>query len=108
MLQAIIIISYILLINIIAFFLYGVDKKRAVNHERRIPVWVLLWAARLGGGVGSWLGMNYFHHKKKHSRFMILVPLWISIWMVILVLLLAFGDGGASQEMDIIHSRFRR
>lgn len=108
MITTIIIFAYVVFINIIAFILYGVDKKRAVNHGRRIPVWVLLWAARLGGGLGSWLGMMYFHHKKKHSRFQILVPLWISIWMVLLVLVLAFGDGNASDELEFIRSRFRR
>ena len=108
MIKAIVIVSYILLVNIVAFFLYGIDKSRAVNHERRLPVWVLLWMARLGGGVGSWLGMQYFHHKKKHTRFLILVPLWISIWMVIIVLLVALGDGNVSDELNVIRSRFRR
>jgi hypothetical protein len=108
MVTTIIIVSYILFINILAFILYGIDKKRAINKGRRIPVWVLLWLARLGGGLGCWLGMTYFHHKKKHSKFLILVPLWISIWMVILVLLLAFGDGDLSEEMNFFRSRFHR
>ena len=108
MITTIFIVSYLLLVNIIAFCLYGIDKSRAINHGRRIPVWVLLWMARLGGGLGSWLGMTYFHHKKKHSRFLILVPLWISIWMVFLVFLLAMGDGNMSDEMDFVRSRFRR
>jgi uncharacterized membrane protein YsdA (DUF1294 family) len=108
MITTYIIVAYILLINIIAFVLYGVDKNRAINHERRIPVWVLLWTARLGGGLGSWLGMNYFHHKKKHSRFRILVPLWITIWMVILVLLLVVFGGDAKDELDLLNSKLHR
>lgn len=108
MIKTIIIASYVLLINVIAFILYGVDKSRAVNHKHRIPEWVLLWLARLGGGIGCWLGMRFFHHKKKHSKFQILIPLWISIWMVILVLIIALGDGNATEEMEIISSKFRR
>ena len=92
MIEAIIIAAYILLINIIAFILYGVDKKRAMKHEHRIPEWVLLWMARLGGGLGCWFGMTHFHHKKKHSNFMILIPLWIFLWLLILVFLLASGN----------------
>ena len=106
MVATLIIVAYILLINIVAFILFGIDKGRAVDHERRIPEWVLLWSARLGGGLGCWLGMTYFHHKKKHSNFQILIPLWISIWMILLVLLLAFGDGNASDEMEFINSKF--
>ena len=108
MITTIIIAAYILLINIIAFILYGVDKNRAINHGRRIPVWVLLWTARLGGGLGSWLGMSYFHHKKKHSNFRILVPLWITIWMVILVLLLVIFGGDAKDELDLLNSKLHR
>ena len=107
MVLTICIIAYILIINIVAFFLYGIDKKRAINHEHRIPVSVLLWMARLGGGLGSWLGMTYFHHKKKHARFQIIVPLWITIWMFILVILLALGDGSVD-ELELFKSRARR
>lgn len=104
MITTIIIVAYILLINIIAFVLYGIDKNRAVNHEKRIPEAVLLWTARLGGGLGSWLGMNHFHHKKKHSNFRILIPVWIIIWMVILVILLIAIGGDTKDELELINS----
>ena len=51
-------------------------------HER-----TLLWVARIGGGLGCWLGMTLFRHKTQHTRFMILVPLWMVLWVVALVLL---------------------
>lgn len=98
--------AYLIFINIVAFFMYGIDKKRAINHKSRIPESVLLWMARLGGGLGSWLAMRFYHHKKKHTKFMIQVPLWITVWMVIAVLVLAFGDGNLSEEMSIIKNRF--
>ncbi len=108
MITTIVIASYILFINIIAFVLYGVDKNRAINHEHRIPESVLLWMARLGGGLGSWLGMRHFHHKKKHSKFQILIPLWISIWMLILVLLLTILGGDAKEELELFNTRHNR
>ena len=82
----IIVLSYLLIINLIAFVLYGIDKKRAIRNEFRIRERTLLWFARLGGGIGSWLGLKLFRHKTKHTRFRIVVPLWIVIWSVAIVL----------------------
>ena len=95
----IIILSYFVVINIVAFILYGIDKKHAVRRKTRIPVSVLLWMARLGGGLGSWFSMSYYHHKKNHTRFKRLVPLWIFIWLFGLVLLFAFTTGDIVGEI---------
>ena len=84
----IIIISYLVVINLIAFILYGIDKKRAIRNEHRIRESVLLWIARLGGAIGSWLGIKIFRHKTKHTKFRIVVPLWIVIWVVVIVFLI--------------------
>lgn len=81
----IIILSYLLIINAIAFSLYGIDKKRAKRKEFRIPEKTLLWVARIGGGIGSWLGIKLFRHKTKHTRFRIVVPLWTIIWTAALI-----------------------
>lgn len=53
--QTVFLIYYFLIINVLAFVLYGVDKRRAIRNQYRIRESVLLWMARLGGGVGSWL-----------------------------------------------------
>jgi hypothetical protein len=106
MLLNIILIAYLVFINILAFILYGVDKKHAIKHLSRIPESVLLWMARLGGGLGSWLGMFVFHHKKKHHNFMILIPLWIIIWLIAIGLFIALGNGNLSDEMEIIQSKY--
>ena len=82
----IIIISYLVVINLIAFVLYGIDKKRAIRNEYRIRESVLLWIARLGGAIGSWLGIKVFRHKTKHTKFRIVVPLWMIICIVVIVL----------------------
>ena len=42
--------------------------------------------ARLGGGIGCWLGIKVFHHKTKHTKFRIIVPLWTILWITALVL----------------------
>ena len=81
----IIIISYLVIIKLIAIILYGIDKKKAIRNEHRIRESVLLWIARLGGAIGSWLGIKVFRHKTKHTKFRIVVPLWMIIWIVAIV-----------------------
>ena len=84
--QTVFLIYHLLIINVLAFVLYGVDKRRAVRNEYRIKEGVLLWMARLGGGIGSWLGIKNFRHKTQHTKFRIVVPMWIVIWVVGIVL----------------------
>ena len=82
------VLIYLLLINLLGFALYGVDKAKSKRKgSRRIPERTLLWVARLGGGLGCWLGMMLFRHKTKHTRFMILVPLWTVLWAAAVALL---------------------
>ena len=83
--DVIIFVVYILIVNVLAFVLYGIDKRRSQRKMYRIPENTLLWMARLGGGVGSWLGIKVFHHKTKHKRFMIIVPLWTVLWVAAIV-----------------------
>ena len=78
--SGIIAVAYLLLVNLLAFVLYGIDKRKASRDKYRISESTLLWVARLGGGIGSWIGIKVFHHKTKHKRFLIAVPLWTMIW----------------------------
>ena len=69
------VIVYLFIINIIAFLLYGSDKKRARWDRRRIPEKVLLGLAAVGGSVGAWMGMKVYRHKIRKWKFIIGVPL---------------------------------
>lgn len=66
---------YLIVINITAFAMMGIDKKRAKKHEWRIPEARLFGAALLGGGPGAVLGMYFFRHKTKHWYFVVGMPL---------------------------------
>ena len=66
---------YLLVINVAAFALYGVDKRRAKQGAWRIPEKTLFLLPLLGGSVGGILGMRVFHHKTKHWYFRIGLPL---------------------------------
>jgi len=100
----IIVLAYLVLINIVAFILYGIDKRHAERRKKRISSSVLLWMARLGGGIGCWLAMSYFHHKKNHSSFNKLIPRWIIIWMFVFVLLVIITSGNPADEMEAMNS----
>lgn len=65
----VIIIYYLLIINAVAFFVYGIDKFKARKDRWRIPEATLLLLAIVGGSIGSWLGMKVWHHKTMHLKF---------------------------------------
>ena len=87
----IIVLSYLIIINTLAFTLYGIDKRKAKKHKFRISEKTLLWMARIGGGIGCWAGIKVFHHKTKHPKFRIIVPLWTIIWVAAIVLAVVYG-----------------
>ena len=60
---------YLLAVNSAAFFLMGVDKRRARLGKRRIPERTLFLPVILGGALGGTLGMRLFHHKTRHWYF---------------------------------------
>lgn len=62
-------LTYLILVNIAAFCLMGIDKRRAVKHMWRIPEKTLFLAALLGGSAGAIAGMQFFRHKTKHWYF---------------------------------------
>ena len=60
-----------LMLNVISFSLYGLDKQRARRGLWRIRESVLLAIAWLMGGVGAWLGMRLFRHKTQKRAFVV-------------------------------------
>ena len=83
-----ILLLYLILINLFGLVLYGVDKAKSKHKgNRRIPERVLLWTARLGGGLGCWMGMMLFRHKTKHMHFVLGFPLiFLLQWGLLLLL----------------------
>lgn len=65
----IIFLIYLLVISVITFFAYGLDKLKAKGKSRRTPEKVLLGLSLFGGAIGGALGMALFRHKTKHWYF---------------------------------------
>ena len=70
-----IVIYYLIGINLLTFLAYGLDKWKARKGKWRIPEATLILLAVFGGSVGALLGMSVFHHKTKHKKFTIGLPL---------------------------------
>ena len=81
---------YLLGMNAAAYILMAADKTNAIRKARRIPEAVLLLIAALGGSLGEWLGMASLHHKTKHKKFLILVPVFLFVHIALGVWLLFF------------------
>lgn len=67
----------LLLINIIAFAVYGIDKLCATHRRRRVPEKMLLFLSFIGGAAGSLMAMSLFRHKTEKKHFRVLVPLFL-------------------------------
>ena len=70
---------YLVIINVLGFLIMGLDKAKAKKQKYRISENTLLFVALIGGSLGSYLGMYCFHHKTKHVKFYIGIPLILFI-----------------------------
>ena len=80
---------YLIAINLVTFFIYGIDKLKAKRGKWRIPESMLLTLAVVGGSIGALLGMLVFRHKTKHKKFIIGVPLILAAQVALLIAIMA-------------------
>lgn len=78
-------IFLIVIINIVTFCVYALDKNRAQKSEFRISERTLLLLAALGGALGAYLGMNILRHKTQQAKFKVFVPAMLIAQVVLLV-----------------------
>ena len=107
------IMYYLIVINIVTFLVYGIDKWKAVSQrgqsqtrlsyaERKQPrrkvkakqgSWriseaTLLILALIGGSIGALLGMKVWRHKTMHKKFKYGLPLILLVQIALIYLLL--------------------
>ena len=80
------IIIYLAAINVVTFFIFGIDKWKAKRSKWRIPETTLLGLAVIGGSIGAWLGMKVWHHKTMHKKFKYGIPLILLAQIAIILL----------------------
>ncbi|MEE1178662.1 MAG: DUF1294 domain-containing protein, partial [Lachnospiraceae bacterium] len=76
------ILSYLAVINLTGFAVFGIDKYKAIHHKWRIRESVLFAIAILGGSVGCLIGMHVFHHKTLHPSFRIGIPMILIVELI--------------------------
>lgn len=79
-----ILLMYLLVINGVAFRLYGLDKWLAIEHKSRIRIVTLLLVALLGGSIGALIAMYVFRHKTRKIYFTIGVPLILIMQIIVI------------------------
>ena len=80
-------IYYLSFINLVTFFVYGIDKYKARKGKWRISEATLLIMAATGGSIGAWFGMKTWHHKTKHKKFKYGVPAILLLQIVLVMYL---------------------
>ena len=83
-----VIIAILLVMNLLAFALMGIDKAKAKVGAWRIPEKTLFLVTALFGGLGGTLGMSFFRHKTKHWYFKFGFPALLMIQLAVLALIL--------------------
>lgn len=79
---------FLAIISVIAFILYGADKRKAKAKAWRTPEAVLLGFGFFGGAVGALIGMNVFRHKTKHWYFWVVNVVGLLVQTAIAMLLM--------------------
>ena len=74
----------LLAMNVVTFFMYGIDKWKAKRSKWRISEATLLGVAVIGGSIGAWLGMKIWHHKTLHKKFKYGVPAIIIVQLILI------------------------
>lgn len=79
---------YLLVMNLVTFLVFGLDKWKAKRKEkkesvRRVPEKTLFLLSALGGSMGAILGMKVFHHKTLHKTFRFGIPAILALQVLV-------------------------
>jgi len=81
------ILLYLLIINLIGFFMMWSDKRRAKWGKWRIPEQTLFIVTALGGGIGTIAGMYTFRHKTQKFKFTVGLPALVILEIALVIYL---------------------
>lgn len=71
--------GWLVLLSIIAFIAYGVDKKKAKSGKWRTKEKTLLLLSFLGGAYGGYPAMLIFRHKTKGEHWYFTAVNWLGL-----------------------------
>ena len=76
---------YLIIMNILTFIVYGVDKHKAKKGKWRVPESTLILLAVLGGAPGAGIGMLVWHHKTRKPKFYITIPVLVFLQVAVYI-----------------------
>ena len=79
---------YLIVINVVIFTVYGIDKLKAKQGSWRISEATLLMLPVIGGSIGALLGMKVWRHKTMHKKFKYGLPLILLVQIALIYLIL--------------------
>ena len=82
------IIYILILINVLTFLVYGIDKWKAKQGSWRISEATLITLAIIGGSIGALLGMKIWHHKTMRKKFKYGLPLILLVQIALIYLII--------------------
>jgi len=81
------ILIYFALISIFAIIITIIDKRNAIKGKRRISEDFLLTTGLIGGAFAEYITMKAIHHKTKHKKFMIGLPIEFILQITAVILI---------------------
>lgn len=82
-------IRYFIVMGVLAFLAYGIDKHRAKHNRWRIPESALLGLGFFGGAIGALVAMNLLRHKTRHWYFWLINFVGLA-WVVAVIYFIDF------------------
>ena len=78
-------IIYLIVINIITFIIFGLDKYYDIKNKFRVSEATLFCLCIIGGSFLGFVGMKVFRHKTKKIYFRIGVPLIMILEAILII-----------------------
>ena len=79
--------NYLIIINLLTFLLFGLDKRKDKKQRWRIEEKTLFLFCFLGGSLGGLIGMYTFRHKTLKKIFTVGIPVILIIQLLLIIYL---------------------
>lgn len=101
-------IIYIITINLIGFFIMGIDKRRARKNKWRVQEKTLFLISLLFGSIGVLTGMYVFRHKTRHLSFKLGIPAIIAVQVLLVVLIFSWNARRLNRPEQVVRNDLNR
>lgn len=101
-------IIYIITINLIGFFIMGIDKRRARKNKWRVQEKTLFLISLLFGSIGVLTGMYVFRHKTRHLSFKLGIPAIIAVQVLLVVLIFSWNTRRLNRPEQVVRNDLNR